>query len=193
MLIRFSPVWLFVTCWTAGPWAPLYMGFFRQVYWSGLPFPSPGESSQPRDWTCQAVCRILQCEYLELGSRVLLSWDVSQYSFLTRLCCQWTKERCWKVPAHFQRAGENCEFGAKRQCTDNWQKFKCHLAAEKVNNCGIFTPWNAIPEWEWMNWYIQHKDYIQQRKKLHIKEHSWFHVYKIQKPDKGVLAVKEGS
>ena len=25
--------------------APLFMGFSRQEYWSGLPFPSPGESS----------------------------------------------------------------------------------------------------------------------------------------------------
>ena len=31
--------------------APLSMGFSRQEYWSGLPFPSPGESSWPRDWT----------------------------------------------------------------------------------------------------------------------------------------------
>ena len=29
--------------------APLSMGFFRQEYWSGLPFPSPGESSRPRN------------------------------------------------------------------------------------------------------------------------------------------------
>jgi len=28
------------------------MGFPRQEYWSGLPFPSPGESSRPRDRTC---------------------------------------------------------------------------------------------------------------------------------------------
>ena len=28
------------------------MGFSRQKYWNGLPFPSPGDiSSQPRDWT----------------------------------------------------------------------------------------------------------------------------------------------
>ena len=27
------------------------MGFSRQEYWSVLPFSSPGESSQPRDWT----------------------------------------------------------------------------------------------------------------------------------------------
>ena len=31
--------------------APPSMGFSRQEYWSGLPFPSPGESSWPRDRT----------------------------------------------------------------------------------------------------------------------------------------------
>ena len=29
--------------------APLSMGFSRQEYWSGLPCPPPGKSSQPRD------------------------------------------------------------------------------------------------------------------------------------------------
>ena len=27
------------------------MGFSRQKYWSGLPFPSPGDLPDPRDWT----------------------------------------------------------------------------------------------------------------------------------------------
>ena len=27
--------------------APLFMGFFRQEYWSGLPFPSPGDLPNP--------------------------------------------------------------------------------------------------------------------------------------------------
>ena len=31
--------------------APLTMGFSRQEYWSGLPFPSPRESFRPRDRT----------------------------------------------------------------------------------------------------------------------------------------------
>ena len=31
-----------VTPWTVALQAPLSMGFPRQVYWSGLPFPSPG-------------------------------------------------------------------------------------------------------------------------------------------------------
>ena len=32
-----------VTSWTVARQAPLSMGFSRQEYWSGLPFPSPGE------------------------------------------------------------------------------------------------------------------------------------------------------
>ena len=46
------------TPWAIAHQAPLYIGFTRQEYWSGLPFPSPGESSQPRNWTgisCSAV------------------------------------------------------------------------------------------------------------------------------------------
>jgi len=30
-----------VTPWTVAYWAPLFMGFPSQEYWSGLPFPSP--------------------------------------------------------------------------------------------------------------------------------------------------------
>ena len=36
-----SRVRLFVTPWTITYQAPLSMGFSRQEYWSGLPFPSP--------------------------------------------------------------------------------------------------------------------------------------------------------
>ena len=36
-----SCVWLFVIPWTAACQAPLSVGFSRQEYWSGLPFPSP--------------------------------------------------------------------------------------------------------------------------------------------------------
>ena len=37
-----SHVRLFVTPWTAAHQVPPSMGFSRQEYWSGLPFPSPG-------------------------------------------------------------------------------------------------------------------------------------------------------
>ena len=43
------------TPWTVACQAPLSMGFSKQVYWSGLPFPSPGESSQSRTQT-QVSC-----------------------------------------------------------------------------------------------------------------------------------------
>ena len=41
MLNHFSHVRLFVTLWTVARQVPLFMGFSRQKYWSGLPFPSP--------------------------------------------------------------------------------------------------------------------------------------------------------
>ena len=43
-----SHVQLFVTPWTVACQAPLSMWFSRQEYWSGLPFPSPGDLSNPR-------------------------------------------------------------------------------------------------------------------------------------------------
>ena len=42
-----SCVWLFATSWTIACQAPLSIEFSRQVYWSGLPFPSPGDLSEP--------------------------------------------------------------------------------------------------------------------------------------------------
>ena len=41
----FSCVQLFAVLRTVADQAPLYMGFSRQEYWSGLPFPSPGDLS----------------------------------------------------------------------------------------------------------------------------------------------------
>ena len=38
---------LLMTPWTAAHPAPLSMRFFRQGYWSGLPFPAPGDLSNP--------------------------------------------------------------------------------------------------------------------------------------------------
>ena len=40
-------VWLFVTPWTVAHQVPLFMDFSRQGYWSGLPFPSPGDFLHP--------------------------------------------------------------------------------------------------------------------------------------------------
>ena len=47
MLSRFSCVHLFATLWTLVCQTPLFMGFPRQEYWSGLSFPSPGDLLNP--------------------------------------------------------------------------------------------------------------------------------------------------
>ena len=42
-----SSVQLFGTPWTIARQSPLLMGFPRQEYWNGLPFPSPGDLPDP--------------------------------------------------------------------------------------------------------------------------------------------------
>ena len=43
-----SCVQLFATPWTVAYQVPPSMGFSRQEYWSGLPFPSPRDLPDPR-------------------------------------------------------------------------------------------------------------------------------------------------
>ena len=47
LLSRFSRVRLFATLCTVSHQASLSMGFSRQEYWIGLPFPSPGDLPDP--------------------------------------------------------------------------------------------------------------------------------------------------
>ena len=42
-----SHVRFFATLWTVAHQAPLFMGFSRQEYWCGVPFPSPGDLPDP--------------------------------------------------------------------------------------------------------------------------------------------------
>ena len=60
VLSRFSHVRLFATQQAIACLAPLSMGFSRQEYWSGLPFPSPGdlpdEGMEPGSSMVQVDC-----------------------------------------------------------------------------------------------------------------------------------------
>ena len=51
----------YVTPWTVAQQAPLTMGFSRQEWWSGLPFPSPGDLPDPG---IQSKFPALQAEFL---------------------------------------------------------------------------------------------------------------------------------
>ena len=46
-LVKSFSVWLLATPWTVAYQALPSMGFSRQEYWSGLPFPSPGDLPNP--------------------------------------------------------------------------------------------------------------------------------------------------
>jgi len=47
-VLMLSHVWLFATLWTVACQDPLSTEFSRQQYWSGLPFPLPGDLPDPR-------------------------------------------------------------------------------------------------------------------------------------------------
>ena len=51
----FSRVWLLAIPWTAAYQAPPSMGFARQEYWSGLPFPPPMHESEKWKWSRSVV------------------------------------------------------------------------------------------------------------------------------------------
>ena len=63
VLSHFSHVWLFVTPWTVARQVPLSMGFSRQEYWSGLPFPPPGDFLDSGIDSC-----LLHLLYWQMGS-----------------------------------------------------------------------------------------------------------------------------
>ena len=67
MLSHFSGVQIFVTPWTIACQAPLSMGFSRQEYWNGLPYPPPGHLSDPRIKPVSSVAPELQVNSLLLS------------------------------------------------------------------------------------------------------------------------------
>ena len=54
----------FVTLWTIACQAPLPIGFSRQEYWSGLPFPTPGDLPHPGFEPMSPVDPALQADSL---------------------------------------------------------------------------------------------------------------------------------
>ena len=77
-----SGVRIFATPWTIAYQAPPSMEFFRQEYWSGLPFPSPGDLPipviKPRSPTLQADA--LPSEPPEKSKQ---SWALKNWCFWT--------------------------------------------------------------------------------------------------------------
>ena len=84
-----SHVRLFAIPWTVARQVSLSMGFSRQEYWSGLPFPSPGDLSDPG---IQLVPPALQADSLPLnhqGSVPSVRRAVQNASGEAALCPTW--------------------------------------------------------------------------------------------------------
>ena len=70
-----SCVWLSATPWTVAHQAPLSMGFSRQEYWSGLPFPSPGIFPTQRSNPGLPHCKETLYQLSHQG-RPLITWEM---------------------------------------------------------------------------------------------------------------------
>ena len=74
-----SCVWLSATSWTVAGQAPLSVGFYRQEYWSGLPFPSPGDLPDPEIKLASFVSPALAGGFFTTSSTWLVIYNCSQY------------------------------------------------------------------------------------------------------------------
>ena len=82
-----SHVWLFATPWTVDHQAPLSMEFSRQEYWSGLPFPSPGDLPNPRiDPRSPASQVDVLLSKPPLSSLIQLNYIRKMWVFLVLIC-----------------------------------------------------------------------------------------------------------
>ena len=131
-----SCVWLFVTPWTVACRAPPSFGFSRQEYWSGLPFPSPGDLPGPG---IEPGSPTLQADSLTSEPPMLLSQFVppsptqlglSHLILFLIFCSRYLY--MWKIR---QRGDE---------CKETWhqQTFAKHLP---VRNCPLLLPGTLKP------------------------------------------------
>ena len=127
VLSCFSRVQLFAAIWTVAHQAPPSVGFSRQAYWSGLPFPSPGDLTHPGIESAPLTSPALQAgshlwrslphrravEILRFMERILweIQWNlvilschggnkwVPSYTLLGQRSLQYhtARERQWKI------------------------------------------------------------------------------------------------
>ena len=94
MLDFFSRLQLFVILWTLAFQAPLFMGFSRQEYWSGLPCPPLGglPEIEPRV-SFLFICLHFSHLFTPAGTQVLLNQRPT-LSYFFILCI---KDNAWNI------------------------------------------------------------------------------------------------
>ena len=155
-LVPLSRVQLFATPWTVAHQAPLSMGFFRQEYWSGLPFPSPGDLPDPG---IKPRSHALQADALPSeppGEAQVKSWKHQTTAFKIHICmnsCR-QKENISTISLTCQlikplgRTPEGGRWG-KMPLVCAWEKgmfTRCSLT-QTARHChlGVFARWLPSP------------------------------------------------
>ena len=87
-----SRVLLFSTPWTVAHQASLSMGFSKQAYWSGLPFPSPGYLPNPG---IEPRSPVLQADSLPQSYRGIGAMYQTPHSVQEATCVSFNLHRIW--------------------------------------------------------------------------------------------------
>ena len=153
--VLLSHAQLFATPWTVADQAPPSMGFSRQKYWSGLPFPSPVQVSI-KWWMGKCVYVCVSCSVVSdcLGPhglsspRLLCPWDFPGKS--TGVGCHFLLQgifpaqglhpglsHCWQSLYCLSHQGSQCESGVYPSV--------CLWSAVKRNEVGMHvTTWMSL-------------------------------------------------
>ena len=82
-----SHVQLFETLWTVVHQAPLSMGFTKQEYWNGLPFPPPGDLPNPGIKPVSPVSVMSPAKIFNYAASAVMNWGILM---------QISKKRSWQ-------------------------------------------------------------------------------------------------
>ena len=113
MLSHFSCVQLFVTLWTVSHQPPLFMGFSRQKYWSGLPWPLPGDLLNPGIEPASLI-------YPALAGRFFITsatQEAHTYTYIPPFF-----EFPFEITFHLDLSGIN---GLDIESQEHWMTFRC--------------------------------------------------------------------
>ena len=141
----FSHVQLFETLWAVASQAPLSTGFSRKEYWSGLPFPPPGDIPDPG---IEPTFPALQEDSLPLSTRgALCTHSFLKNIKLSRTNRDWFPHLWPTTYANFSLPpSSSCHFYSKSGSlfslpviTIPWKKWKL------ISHVWLFaTPWTVV-------------------------------------------------
>ena len=133
-----SFVWLFVIPWTVAHQPPLSMGFSRQEYWSGLPFPPPGDLLVPGIEHASPVLAGGLCSTEPLGSPVICT----RHTYV---------KRCFNIDfshSHISWISFIQTLNIQYLCWIYYSNFCCHRTAI----CRMYTCIQIL--WNWVLWGV---------------------------------------